>query len=128
MKNTITTVSYTHLFLIFQKTLCSHNLVQSIVQRTQIWIDLTLEITRKKSEFLTCLNGRSRQDNPADFLIFECSNCHCHRQICFSGTRRSDSKYDHFIANLIYIVFLTQRFWFYRFSLNCMTDNLTVCL
>ena len=41
---------------------------------------------------------------------------------------RADAEYDHFIADLLHVMFLSQCLRFHSFSVNGMADNLTVRL
>src|SRR5258707_83079 len=47
------------------------HVVERVVQRPQVRIDLLLEIARKKAELLACLDRRPRQDDAADLLGHE---------------------------------------------------------
>ena len=46
------------LLLVMQKALRSHDLVQGIIKRPQIRVDLALQVTRQKSQLLASLNSR----------------------------------------------------------------------
>src|SRR5699024_10439729 len=99
-----------------------------VIERSQIWIDLALEIPRKKPELFSRLDRRTGKDNTAHFISFKSSDRHCHCEICLSGSRRSESESDHFIADGVHIFLLSQRLRFDRLSLQSVTDKLFVNL
>ena len=103
-----------------------HDLIQGIVQRAKVGVNLTLEISRQKSQLFSCLNSRTGQDNPPYFAVFKGLDRHRHGKIRLSRTSRSDSKYNHFLADLIHILFLSYRLWLYRTAGNGAADNVLV--
>ena len=58
-------------FQIFGNRFRSHHLIQSIIERTQIGIDLTLQVSRQKTQLFPGLNRGSCQDNPADLILLK---------------------------------------------------------
>ena len=66
------------------------HVVQRVVKRLQIRIDLLLQRSRQKTQPLACLNGGSRQDNPADFFFDQCANRHADGKVRLSGTGGPD--------------------------------------
>ena len=49
-------------FHVFLEALCSHDLIQRIVERPQIRVNFTLQVARQETEFFTRLNRRTRQE------------------------------------------------------------------
>ena len=113
-------------FHIFCKAVCPHDLIKCIIQGTKIRIDLTLEISRKKSQFLAGFNGRSGKNNPGNFFIAECGYCHSHGKICLTGSCRPHSKYDHLLTDLFHIILLSKCLGFNGSSLYGITDKVLV--
>ena len=64
-------------------------------------------ISREKSQLLPCLDRRSGQNDAADFFISKCSDRHRHCKVCLTGSCRSDTKDDHFFADLLYVILLS---------------------
>ena len=65
---------------------------QRVIKRTKIRIDLFLQIARQKSEPLTSLDRRPRQDNAADLLLEQGIESHRNRQITLSRARDADAE------------------------------------
>ena len=116
------------LLRIVQVTFCPHNLIQRIVKRTQVRIDLALQIARQKTQFFPRLDRRTRQDDPAYLATLKCLYRHRHRQIRFSGTRRTDAKYNHLLADQIHVLFLSHRFRFDRLARDRPADDILIDL
>ncbi len=94
--------------IFFGKAVCAHDLIQSVVKRTQIGIDLALEVARKESQLLACLNGRSGKNDPGNLLIAKSSYCHSHGKIGFAGSGRSHAEHDHLLTDLFHIILLSE--------------------
>ncbi len=63
-----------------------------VVERTQIGIDLLLQIARQKAQALARLDRRPRQDDPVDLAADQHLYRFGHGKIGFPGPRRSDPK------------------------------------
>ncbi|KXT92697.1 hypothetical protein SORDD21_00330 [Streptococcus oralis] len=88
----------------------AENLIQGIINRSKVRIHLLLEITRKKSKTLSCLNCWTCQDNTLDLPTFK--GCHCQGD-CKEGLPcpcRPNSKGHIMLFDTVHIKLLTQGF------------------
>ena len=106
----------------------AHDLVEGVVKWAQVRIDLALQIARQKTQFFPRLDRRTRQDDPAYLATLKCLYRHRHRQILFSGTRRTDAKYNHLLADQIHVLFLSHRFRFDRLARDRPADDILIDL
>ena len=110
------------------KALCTHNLEKCIIQRSEIRINLALQISRQESKLFTCLNRRSCKNNLIDLIILKCINSHRHCKICLTCSCRSYSEHNHLIPNGINILLLSECLRLDRPSCNrpahCIRINL----
>jgi hypothetical protein len=58
-----------------------HHVVERVIERPQIGIDLLLYVTGQKPELLTSLDRRPRQDDPADLLGHQIADGLSHGQV-----------------------------------------------
>ena len=116
------------LFHIFGKTFRSHDLIQGIVQGTQIRVYLTLQITGQKAQLFSGFNGRSGQDDTAHLVVLKSGDRHGHGQIRLTGTSRSQSEYDHVFPDGIHISLLPQGLGLDRLSADGMADAVRIHL
>jgi hypothetical protein len=72
---------------------CVHQIVQCIVDRPQIWIDLVLEVAGQKAEPLAGFDRRPRQDDAIDFLAFEQLRGMRHRKPGLAGAGGTDAEH-----------------------------------
>ena len=70
-----------------------HQVVQRVVDRPQIGIDLLAQIARQEAEPFAGLDRGPRQDDAIDFLAFEQLRSVCHRQPGLAGAGRADAEY-----------------------------------
>ena len=113
-------------FHVFLEALCSHDLIQRVVERPQIRVNFTLQVARQETEFFTRLNRRTRQDNTAYLIVSECRDRHRHRKVRFSGSGRADAEDDHLFPDRIHVRFLTECFRFDRTACDRVADAVTV--
>ena len=113
---------------VFGKAVCAHDLIQCVIKRTQIGIDLALEIARKESQLLACLNGGSGKNDPGNFLIAKSSYCHSHGKIGFAGSGRSHAEHDHLLTDLFHIILLSESLGLDGSALYGITDKILVDL
>src|SRR2546423_8552130 len=62
------------------ETLRRHELVERVVQRAKVRIDLLLQVARQESEPLPRLHGRPREDEATNFAIAQRRDAHGNRQ------------------------------------------------
>ena len=93
-----------------------HNLVQGVIKRTQIRVNLALEITRQESQLFSGLNGRPGKDNAPHLAVLKGLDGHGHGKVCLSRAGRSDAEHNHLLADSIHIMLLPQRLWLYRLA------------
>ena len=113
---------------ILGKAVCSHDLIQRVVERPQIRVNFALQISRQETEFFTRLNRRTRQDNTSYFIVSERGDRHRHCQISLTGSCRSDAEYDHFFADLLYIFLLSKSLGLDGASLYRVADKILIYL
>ena len=113
-------------FHILRKGIRAHNLVQCIVEGPQIRVNLLLQIARKESELLSRLDGRARQDNAVDFVVFKSGHGHCHGKIRLAGTRRADAEHNHIVADVVHILLLAHGLWLDGLSGDGVADEVGV--
>ena len=93
-------------FHIFCEIFYPHNFVQRIIEGAQVRVYLLLQIPRQKAQFFPCFNGRTGQNDAVDFIVFECGDGHCHCQISFPCTSRTNAKYHRIVLHQVDIFFL----------------------
>ena len=59
-------------------------------KRTQVWVDLVLQVARKKSQTLTGLDRGPGQDDPGYLLLEQSVDRHRNGEKALSGTRHAD--------------------------------------
>src|SRR4051794_1249342 len=91
------------------------HVVERIVERTQIGIDLLLHVARKEPEPLAGLDSGTRQDQAVDTARDELRHCLRDRQICLASAGRPKGE-DHLIA--------TKRFHIGRLNCGARNDRL----
>ncbi len=83
-----------------------HQVIERVIQRTQIRIDLFLQRSRQKAQALARLDRRPRQDDAAHALGVQRRNGHRHGQIGFARTRRPDAEHHVVLFNGVNIAAL----------------------
>src|SRR5688572_31587802 len=68
-----------------------HHLVERVVKRPQVRIDLRLQVSRKKTEALACFDSGTRENYSAHALAGESVNCCGNSQVSLSRSRRPDA-------------------------------------
>ena len=66
-------------FKVFLCVLGTHHVVQRVVERTQVRVDLRHEVARQKAQAFARLDGRTRENDAIDGLCVQCLHCHRHR-------------------------------------------------
>jgi hypothetical protein len=72
----------------------THQVVERVVQRAQVGIDLLRQIPRQEAEPLARLDRRSGQDDTLDQFAFERIDSAGHREIGLAGSGRPDAEGD----------------------------------
>ncbi len=86
-----------------------HHLVERIVQRPQVGIDLCLHVARQEAERLPGLDGRSREHDSSHALPHERVHRRGHGEIGLAGTGRSDPDHDVLLGDLLQVLRLARR-------------------
>lgn len=69
-----------------------NHIVERIVQRLQIGIELLLHVARQETQLLARLDRRTRQNNPLDMLFLQGSHRQGDGRIGLARTRRTDGQ------------------------------------
>ena len=77
------------------------HVLQGVVERLEVGVDLVLHVAGEEPEFLACLDGRTREDDFLGCFFLESFYCKCDAEVCFSRSCRSCSK--HHIVLLVSI-------------------------
>ena len=85
-----------------------HHVVQCIVQRAQVRVDLLVQRSGKKTEPLPCLHCRTRQDDASDLLGLQCLYGLGHREVRLAGTCRPDAEHDRVRIDRVHVPLLVQ--------------------
>ena len=93
-----------------------HHLVERVVQRPKIRIDLRLHVAGKKAEVLARLDGGSREHDATHTLSRQRVDRRGDGEIRLARSRRSDADDDVVVLNLLEILRLTRRLRLYDFS------------
>ena len=103
-------------------SLSAEHVKQRVVERTEIRVDLALQITRQKSELLTRLNSGTREDNAVDLLASESCDSHCDREVGLARTRGAYADGDRVLGDHAAVALLADGFRLYRLALRCDAD------
>ena len=71
-----------------------HHVVERVVERPQVRIDLLLQIARQEPELLAGFDGRARQDDAAHLLGEQVIHRLRHREIGLARAGRADAEHD----------------------------------
>lgn len=77
---------------IFRQFGSRDHVLQRIVKRLQVRVDLLFHIARQETEFLPCFHSRPGEDDSSHFTVLECPHGQCDSRIGLTATRRSDSE------------------------------------
>ena len=97
--------------LFLEKTLYpfeTHQIVQGVVERPQIRVDFLRKISGQKAQPLTRLNSWARQDQALYGVTFHGINGTGDSQPGFTGARRSNTKGDVVLQNIVEVIALTR--------------------
>ncbi len=86
-----------------------HHVVQRVVQRTQIRVDLLAQRAGQKAKALTGFHRGTGQDDPGDLLGLQRLNRLGHRQVGLAGAGRADAEHDGVGVDRVDVVLLVQR-------------------
>ena len=86
-----------------------HHVVQRVVERAQVRIDLLLQVAGQEAELLARLDGRARQDDPADLLREQERDGLRHRQVRLAGAGGPDAEHDVVLIDGVEIPALVER-------------------
>ena len=84
-----------------------HHVEERVVERPQVRVDLVVERAGQVAEPLPRLDGRARQDDPADLLALERVDGHRHGQVGLAGARRPDAEGHRVGADRVHVALLT---------------------
>lgn len=87
----------------------AEDVLQGIVERAQVRIDLVLQVARQEAETLPRLDGRARQDDAAHFFVAQGSDSHDDGQVRLARARRADAERDGIMANRVEVAALSER-------------------
>src|SRR5579872_5114504 len=77
------------------------HVMQRIIERAQVRIDLLGKIAREEAELLARLDRRTAQHHPRDLILHESRERHRHREVGLAGTGRTDAEHDVMVADSI---------------------------
>ena len=113
---------------VFLEGLRSHDLIESVIERTQIRINLALQISRQKAQLLPGFNGRTGQYDPVHLVGLKGCDCFRHGKIGLAGTGGTHAENDHLVVNGLHIFLLSHGLWLHRLAHDRMTDDIAVQL
>ena len=87
---------------------CTNHVVQSVIQRTQIRVDLCGEVARQKPQTLACFHSGARQDNSLYTFRVERQHSHRYSKPALSCACRTYAKCDDVVPNCFYVFALTR--------------------
>ena len=89
---------------------CANHVVQCVIERTQIRINLCGEVTRQETETLACFYSGARKDNSLDTFRVKCQHGHRDSKPALTCTSRTNAKGNDVVSNGFNIFALTRRF------------------
>ena len=96
----------------FDQAVCPlhvHHVVERIVERPEVGVDLRVHIPRQEPELLAGFHSRPGEDDAADLLPCQSRHRHGHGQVGFAGPGRSDRNHDVEFLNGLDVGFLGRR-------------------
>ena len=91
-------------------TLHVEHVVEGVVERPKVRVDLCHQIARQESESFASLDCWAGQNDALNLFCLKCSNRHRHCQPRFARTRRTDTKRDDVLRDGVDISLLTGGF------------------
>ena len=85
------------------------HVVQRVVQRTEIRIDLRHDVAGQEAEALAGLDRGSREDDAVDILRLQRLHGHRDREPALARARGTDAERDHVLANGVHVALLPAR-------------------
>ena len=86
-----------------------HHVVQRVVQRAQIRVDLVVQGAGQESQPLAGLDRRPGQDDAADLFVLQRLHGLGHRQVGLAGTGRPHPEHDRVLVDGVDVVLLVER-------------------
>ena len=86
------------------------HVVQRVVQRPQVRVDLVVERSRQEAQPLARLDGRPRENDPVDLLRLQRLHGLGHRQVRLAGAGRADTEDHGGLVDRVDIALLVHRF------------------
>ena len=86
------------------------HVMQRVVQRPQVGVDLLVQGARQEAQPLPRLDGRPGQDDPVDLLGLQRLHRLGHGQVGLAGARRADAEHDGVRVDGVHVTLLVQRF------------------
>ena len=80
-------------------TVVANHVVQGVVERTQIGIDLRHHVARQEAQAFACLDRRAGEDDALDLAGLQSPNRHRNGEPRLAGTRRTDAEGDHVVRD-----------------------------
>ena len=71
-----------------------HHVVERVVERAQVGVDLLLQLPGRKPEPLARLDRRAGEDDALDLLLHQGADGQRHRQVGLAGAGRADAEHD----------------------------------
>ena len=88
----------------------THHIMQRVIKRAQVGIDLFRQVTGQKAQRFPGFNCWPGQYDAADSSLGQCGHRHGHREIRFPGTGRTDSENDIESPHGVDVIFLRRVF------------------
>ena len=85
------------------------HVVQGVVQRAQVRVDLRHQVAGQEAEPLAGLDGRAGEDDPLDLLGLQRLDGHRHRQPRLAGAGRADAERDDVVGDGVDVALLAGR-------------------
>ena len=86
-----------------------HHLVERVVERAQVRVDLVGERAGQVAEPLARLDGRTGQDDAVDLLALQRLHGLRHREVGLAGSGRADAEHDRVVVDRVDVLLLAER-------------------
>src|SRR5260221_6652536 len=84
------------------------HVVERVEERTQVGVDLGLDVAGQESESLACLDGRAGEDDPLHLPLGQCRRSHRHSEEGLAGSGGADSEGDRMVADRVDVALLVE--------------------
>ena len=98
------------------------HVVQGVVERAQVRIDLGHQVAGQEAEPLAGLDGGTGEDDPLHLLGLQRLHRHRHRQPALAGTGRAEAERDDVVADGVDVALLAGRLRSHRLALRAAHD------